>query len=210
MLTNLLAWALAHVGATYILTESVIGAPLRLLLTRGLSRTPLVIAISFLYCPGCVGFWLGILAGVFGITTFERPDGLEEFTWGIDERIPWVTRHEAVRVLLTGLAGAGLGALWGSVRGPYITQRLLDEQPSVRAGEDDDDAKAREASEGVRGSDEARGEPLREPEEAGGDAPARLAPGIRRDADATRPAKARARDGSDPALHDPEDREPGA
>ena len=55
---NLLQWALVCIGCIYFVTQSVFFGPFR----RVLANLPVVgdhIAL-LIYCPSCVGFWVGI------------------------------------------------------------------------------------------------------------------------------------------------------
>jgi len=54
----MLAWVLAIVGLTTIITQSKLFASIRRVLE---SRT----GSKFLYCPMCVGFWVGLVLSLF-------------------------------------------------------------------------------------------------------------------------------------------------
>lgn len=51
---QLLHYALILVGLTYIVTQSAVGRPLRMFVSRAGSFLE-----SLIYCPACTGFWLG-------------------------------------------------------------------------------------------------------------------------------------------------------
>jgi hypothetical protein len=94
-----LAWSLAVVGLAYLVTESVILAPLRVALAR---LHPL--AASLIYCPACSGFWIGL--GLYGLYPSEAlPAGL------LDHAGPWL------RVLLSGLSAVALCSTWSKATG---------------------------------------------------------------------------------------------
>ena len=52
---DLFLWALAVLGLIYIVTQSVIGRPIRMwVASKGMAFEVLV------YCPACCGFWIGL------------------------------------------------------------------------------------------------------------------------------------------------------
>lgn len=112
----MLAWILFHLGLLYIVTASFIGAPFRMLAQR-LTRGNVVVR-AFLYCGGCVGFWLG---------------ALEWRLW------PEATREVAAGPLQLALMGCGLGALWAyfvpSASEAAERETIDDEASTSEAGE---------------------------------------------------------------------------
>lgn len=127
-LTDLIAWALVHVGAVYLITESAIFSPFRRLLTSGFRPTHLLVAL--VYCTGCVGFWLGLLEGALGLTIFCPPEQrfLEDAL-----TLPPILTSSFGLVVLTGCAGMGLGAWWGTNRpGPGVMRDLETTPPEER------------------------------------------------------------------------------
>lgn len=82
LLSDLLQWALTVLGVTYLITDSVIFAAVRVILCRGsLFRTTLI------YCPACTGFWVGVASG------FLQPD-------------LWISPVQS------GLSAMALGRMW--------------------------------------------------------------------------------------------------
>lgn len=61
-MADLLAWALANVGLTTILTQGRIFKPIR-------DR----LGWKFLCCPLCVGFWAGVGLSLLGLSLFRTP-----------------------------------------------------------------------------------------------------------------------------------------
>ena len=55
----MIVWALFVFGVTLIVTGSTASAPLRRWITRDVSKT----LGSFLSCPMCIGFWVGLIVG---------------------------------------------------------------------------------------------------------------------------------------------------
>jgi hypothetical protein len=149
-LDHLFAWCLVHLGLVYIVTESAIFSPVRILLSKGLGRNVLGrVLVSMLYCGGCCGFWLGILEGVLGLTVFPSPD--DTAIWDVTP--PWLLVQSWGPIVLTGLAGSGLGAWWAASRPGIDVMFSIEQQGAFR-----DQAQATEAA----------GEPVREPEASGG------------------------------------------
>jgi hypothetical protein len=66
---KLLVFGLVHLGITYLICGSAIFAPLRILLAK---RSVLVTAL--IYCPACVGFWIGLaLAPICPAPIWQAP-----------------------------------------------------------------------------------------------------------------------------------------
>lgn len=174
-LDTLLAWALVHVGAVYFVTESGIASPIRRLLTRGLAvSNPL---ISLIYCAGCSGFWLGLLAGALGLTILHEPWVDPATGWG-DEPV-WILCYPAARIVLTGFAGMGLGALWGESRRGIAMMYQLEQRPEPWV----DPLEGEEEPHDHASTQEEGRKPVREPEATGSTS----APGVAGD-DAEGPA----------------------
>lgn len=116
-----------HLGLVYIVTGSFIGSPVRRLLTVSSSGLLRRLAIAFIYCPGCTGFWIGALEARLG--AFQT-----------DLEPAW---------LVGGLVGCGLGAIWGSATQHHTTMFHV-EHPEVfhGTGDDDDGTTTQEAGEG--------------------------------------------------------------
>lgn len=109
----LVEWALTAIGVTYVVTQSVIFAPIRIRIAR--LHTILEL---FIYCPMCVGFWVGAL-----------------LWWMWPSVSPWWW----VRVVLSATASMGLmrvlptlsdgGAVWLAEKG------LRDGEATAATGE---------------------------------------------------------------------------
>lgn len=102
MIPELHAWVLwlgSLLGAIYLVTASVIFAPVRILIAR---RGTFL--MQLVYCPACAGTWLGLaLAPAFPALTWPS-------TWPTVLAFIWWL----VGVLCTsGLASMALGMLWG-------------------------------------------------------------------------------------------------
>lgn len=83
----LLRWALLMLGLIYLATESTIFAlPRMVLVNRHVAWATL------LYCPACMGFWLGLLTGWLDLWPFP-----------------------GVAAIQSGIAGVAVGALWGHI-----------------------------------------------------------------------------------------------
>jgi hypothetical protein len=82
----ILHYMLLLLGLVYLITQSVIMAPLRKLLTR----VPLL--LTLVYCPACTGFWVGVMLGSTGLWPF-----------GEVLFIP----------IESGIGACAIGALWG-------------------------------------------------------------------------------------------------
>lgn len=165
---ELVAWALVHVGALYLVTEAAILSPVRRILTSGLPVSSLVVAL--LYCPGCCGFWLGLLEGALGLVVFPEP---YTPSW-VTETEPhaWILDFEGVRIVLTGLAGMGLGAWWGAQRRDSLGLMFSIEQgwktppPGWKDHDDDGEATSEERPGGERS--DARDDTRAAPGSSGG------------------------------------------
>jgi hypothetical protein len=77
----MLAWALTVVGLTTIITQSRLFAPIR-------RAVEFKIGSKFLYCPMCIGFWVGL--------------GLSFFQFGCCSTRYWLLTH-----LADGCASSG-------------------------------------------------------------------------------------------------------
>lgn len=142
-LTDLIAWIFVHVGALYLITESAIFSPVRRLLTYGLK--PNSFFVSLIYCTGCCGFWLGLLEGWAGMTIFCPPDE----RWLDDAlRLPRIVTDPNALIVLTGLAGMGLGAWWGAKRDGIAVMFHLEQGWKRERETRDDDARTSEARTG--------------------------------------------------------------
>jgi hypothetical protein len=64
----LIQWALVVLGVIYFVTESVIFGPVRVTLTRGS-----VFRSTLLYCPACMGFWVGVASGFLQPALWQNP-----------------------------------------------------------------------------------------------------------------------------------------
>jgi len=63
-------FAILSAGLTYYITQSAIFAPLRLLIAR---CKPPSLLLYFLYCPACVGTWIGLILGFIGLWPWMNP-----------------------------------------------------------------------------------------------------------------------------------------
>lgn len=142
-LTDLIAWVLVHVGALYLITESSIFSPVRRLLTYGLKPNSLL--VSLIYCTGCCGFWLGLLEGWAGMTIFCPP---EERVLGDALSLSRVMTDPIALVVLTGFAGMGLGAWWGTKRDAIALMFHLEQGWKNARENRDDDARESETRAG--------------------------------------------------------------
>lgn len=89
MLQAWAVWALVLLGGVYLVTQSLVGMPVRMLL-----RKRSVWLAALLYCPTCTAFWLGVALDGLGLT----PHGLD---------VPW-------SLPLGGFMA--MGFVWGSQR----------------------------------------------------------------------------------------------
>ena len=69
-MTQLVLFVVASFGAIYGVTAASITAPFRIALAR---RHPLLEAL--LYCPMCVGFWVGLVVGWYSFGHFDLAYG---------------------------------------------------------------------------------------------------------------------------------------
>jgi hypothetical protein len=65
---SLLHYAIMAYALTYLITESSIFAVPRVLASRGH-----VVIAMLMYCPACMGFWVGVCLGVAGWFPFDTP-----------------------------------------------------------------------------------------------------------------------------------------
>ena len=99
----LIPWTLYLWGAVYFITQSTLFSPIRVWLAHeSWLRTEL------LYCPACVGFWVGCILA---------------FTW------PFGTGFSGV--FCSGLSGMAMGRLWGVLAGDstFASERKLLDLP---------------------------------------------------------------------------------
>ena len=68
---DLLHYALMSYSLTYLVTESSIGAIPRILAARGHA----ILAV-LMYCPACMGFWVGVCLGAGNWFPFDTPHSL--------------------------------------------------------------------------------------------------------------------------------------
>jgi|WetSurMetagenome_2_1015567.scaffolds.fasta_scaffold115164_2 hypothetical protein len=96
MLYEMLVFCIVSGAITYVATESVLWAPVRIvfgvLLDHALARHPIlrIKCITFMYCPMCFGFWVGVICNALG--------------WG-----PWAPGPRGV--FEAGCAGLLMGAV---------------------------------------------------------------------------------------------------
>lgn len=134
-------FVLMHLGLVYIVTGSFIAGPVRRLLTAG--RGPWAgVVRAFIYCPGCVGFWLGALEARLG--SFET--NLEP------------------QVLVGALVGCGLGAIWASFTDHHKVMFHVEHPDAFHVSTTDDRTTTQEA----RPGDEPAGDRHAGPAGAGG------------------------------------------
>lgn len=89
---SLLRFALVVVGLVYLVTQASITSSLRVALLS-LFKTNIVAQMflsTFLYCRACVGFWVGLVVGFFGLYAWH--------SWFLEPAV----------------VGMALGALWKS------------------------------------------------------------------------------------------------
>lgn len=158
-LTDLIAWALVHIGILYLITESAIFAPVRRILTYGFKANSLFVAL--LYCAGCCGFWVGLSEGLLGMTIFCPP----EERWLDDAlRLPRILTEPFALVLLTGFAGMGLGAWWGGTRVDQIGLMYHLEQSHKMRPPEGRDVDARTSAPRPSGEQDTRGDATDRPD----------------------------------------------
>lgn len=92
-LSLLIRWALVVLGLVYFFTESAIFAFTRI----AIARRGMLLA-TFIYCPSCTGFWIGL-----GLGAWLWPYGVVD--------VPWTQVGES------GVAAMALGAIWARLRG---------------------------------------------------------------------------------------------
>ncbi len=68
---DLIHYALMCYAVTYLITESTVLVVPRVLAARGHA----MIAV-LMYCPACMGFWVGVCLGVGNWFPFDTPHGL--------------------------------------------------------------------------------------------------------------------------------------
>jgi hypothetical protein len=83
----MLHYMLLLLGITYVITQSVIGMPLRKLVSKA-GTVPMIL----IYCPACTGFWVGLILGALG-------------HWPLQ---PWYSA-----TVEAGITSCALGAVWG-------------------------------------------------------------------------------------------------
>lgn len=62
-------WLVAVFGLTWIITRSVLFAPLRALFPKPMGSAPFL--GTLLRCPQCMGFWVGAFFSLAGFNAFE-------------------------------------------------------------------------------------------------------------------------------------------
>lgn len=95
-LAQLVVFTLYVLGATYVVTESSIFAPVRILLGTANPWLQML-----LYCPKCVAFWVGLSAPLLAL----------DRVWAFGLSTPAVFVVSAFSGCGIGLLGAHLGAL---------------------------------------------------------------------------------------------------
>lgn len=108
----MIEFALVAMGITYVITTSYIMVPIRQLLVRA-SGDSFDFAV-LLYCPACMGFWVGVLLGAAGLWPERDVVGLNA-AWR------------------AGFAATALGALWSQYGPP---SGFSDEQPHLIPSEE--------------------------------------------------------------------------
>lgn len=67
----IILWLLSCFGLTWIITRSVIFAPLRTFLPKPMGTTPFW--GTLVRCPQCMGFWVGVAHAVGGFAVLPAP-----------------------------------------------------------------------------------------------------------------------------------------
>lgn len=98
----LVKFTLLVLGITYIITQSAIGTPVRLVVSK-LGR----FFAALIYCPACTGFWVGGTLGALGYK-------------------PWPMFSHPQLILETAIAGCALMALWKEY-GPQVDVWALEQ-----------------------------------------------------------------------------------
>jgi hypothetical protein len=97
-LYELLQYGLTLVGIVYIVSQSYVFRPIRILASN------LRLLGVLIYCPACTGFWVGLLLWKLGYYPFHV---------------------NQLHVFEPGIVGCALGALWGT-HGPAVDAWSLD------------------------------------------------------------------------------------
>lgn len=100
MALDLLRWALVLIGFVYLVTDSAIFMKVRLLVSR-LGTYPMVL----IYCPSCIGFWVGVALGVGGLWPLDT----------FNTTAPWW--EPTYTALVSGVAGMAVAQTWNRMTG---------------------------------------------------------------------------------------------
>lgn len=102
MVSAWLTWLGLVWGSVYLVTDSVIFDPLRVLL----SRWGRAYAMVLLHCPACTGFWVGLALGGLGF---------------------WPVEGGFLSPLYSAIVACAAGALWGRLVPPTSFERTAPE-----------------------------------------------------------------------------------
>jgi hypothetical protein len=114
-----LLWTLMLIGWVYLLTEAAILAPVRITLSRAVP-----IAEALVYCPSCVGFWVGVALAATG--WWPRHDIAADYTIALQAMGESAIAAMAVANTWSKLTGGS--AAWDIERGEDDTPQESQER----------------------------------------------------------------------------------
>ncbi len=117
-----LIWALLLIGWVYLITESLIFAPIRMRAAKLGSFAEMLI-----YCPPCTGFWVGALLALAG--WWPHGIALTDY-WPVGE---------------SAIAAIGVAATWSKLTGGNLAYEI---ETEIRRGADDETSTSEERKEG--------------------------------------------------------------
>ena len=129
-----LIWALILIGWVYLITESLIFAPVRMKVSKLSSLAEMLV-----YCPPCTGFWIGALLALTGwwphgvaLTPFHFWSDAWSFAdyWPVGE---------------SAIAAMGVAATWSKLTGGNFA---YEHENAIRRGEQDDTTSPSEEGKG--------------------------------------------------------------
>lgn len=95
---ELVRWVLLNLSVIYLITTATIASPFRMALAK---RSKFL--QSLIYCPACVGFWIGL--AFYGY-------------WPLDGQVLGAVQSPTVyKILESGAAAMALGAIWANWAG---------------------------------------------------------------------------------------------
>lgn len=107
-MTELLQWTFMVVGITYLITEATVLSTLRVALVQAMPWFNLAAFVAALiYCPACIGFWVGVALGALGWWPYEPTDSW----WALTE---------------SGVASMAIMATWSKYLGAGVAWQVED------------------------------------------------------------------------------------